>query len=260
MSNVSSRSVVRIFEILELLAKYPDGLSLVQIVADLNHPPKSSVYTLLQQMVHLKYITYMENDKKYKIGSGMVKLSATIMAEHTIQKHARPCLEKLSKLSGEDTYLGIIHEDGLYYIDKVEGVNSVRLNIAVGTKRYLHSSCIGKLLLAYMSEDEQQRMIEKTGLPKVAKNTITDWEDLRSELQRIREKGYAVTDEESIDGVIGIAAPIRNHKNEVVAGICISAPAGRIKARKQELIQMVLDASEEICEQLGNEKTETERG
>jgi len=253
--NVSTRSVIRIFEILQLLANHPDGLTLKQIVDGLHRPPKSSVHSLLQQMVNLRYIAYLESDKKYKIGSGMVKLSATIMARHTIQHHARPGLEKLSRMSGEDAYLGIIHDDGLYYIDKVEGDASVRLNIAVGVRRYLHSSCIGKLFLAYMNEDEQKRLIEKTGMPKVAKNTITEWSRFRDELQKIREQGYAITDEESVDGVIGIAAPIRNHKDEIVAGICISAAVTRVMHRKDELIRMVLDVSKEIGEQLGNHRS-----
>lgn len=252
--NSAFRTMHRIFEILEILSINPDGLPMKSIMEKLNKPPKSSVYTLLQQMVKKRYVTFMEQDKKYKIGPELIKLSAVIMSEHTIQKHARPAMEKLSKLTGEDTYLGIMDDSGLYYIDKVEGTESIRLNINVGAKRYLHSSCIGKLLLAYLDENEQRRIIEKTGLPAVSKKTITNYDKLLNELSAVKKDGYSITNEESFDGVIGIAAPIRNHLNVVVAGICISIPVQRVTGKQESLIQIVKDCAQEVSSQIGFDK------
>lgn len=246
-----SRSVNRIFEILELLAQYPEGLSMMQIVESLNNPPKSSIYTVLQQMVKNRYVTYMAKQKRYKIGPALVKLSAVIITKHTIAEHARPLMEHLSSLTGEDVYLGILEGNRVCYIDKVEGTESIRLNISVGATRYLHTSSIGKLLLAYLDDKTQKNIIEETGLPAVSKNTISDYEEFRKELSRIRKLEYSTANEESIEGVMGMAAPIKDSENQVIAGICISAPVSRVIDKKDQLIDLVKDTALRISEQLG---------
>jgi DNA-binding IclR family transcriptional regulator len=253
--NSTNRTMHRIFEVLEVLSNKPEGMTMSQISTHLNNPPKSSLFTLLQEMMKLKYLSYMSGEKKYTIGPALIVLCAVMISEHTVQKFARSGMEKLAKLTGEDIYLGIIDGEQLIYIDKVEGNQSVRLNIRIGAKRYLHSSCIGKLFMAYMDTIEQQRIIEKIGLPAVSKYTITNPEGFRNELIKIKETGISITFEESIEGIIGIAAPIRNHRREVVAGICISAPVSRVMPIQDDLIRMVSEIAQEISEQLGSEKS-----
>jgi IclR family KDG regulon transcriptional repressor len=250
------RSLHRIFEILELLASKPGGLLLSEILRLLGSPPKSSVYTLLQQMIKHRYLTYFAQEKVYKIGPAFIKLSACVLAEHTVHKSARHTMEKLARLTGEDVYLGIRDGNRLVYIDKVEGNQSISLNIHVGASRYLHGSCIGKLLMAYLLENEQRQIIKETGLPALSKKTITKEAEYFNELKKIKEESVSVTNEESMDGVIGIAAPIRNHHNQVVAGICISAPVSRVSLKKDELVLNVREAANEISNQLGAESDE----
>ncbi|MEY2195085.1 IclR family transcriptional regulator [Neobacillus sp. BF23-41] len=255
--NSTFRSMHRIFEILEVLSKNPEGFPMMKIMDELDKPAKSSVYTLLQQMVKKRYVTYLENEKKYKVGPSLIKLSAVIISEHTIQKHARPTMEKLSQLTGEDTYLGVLEGDHLFYIDNVEGTESVRLNIPVGATRFIHSSCIGKLMLAYLDPSEQRKTIEQAGLPSVSPYTITNFDTFLKELKRIRQEEVSITNEESLEGIIGIAAPIKNNRHEVVAGICISAPVSRVAPRKDYLVKLVKETATEISEQIGFENRMT---
>lgn len=246
-------TIQRIFRILEVLAKYPDGLPMMAILEEIGNPPKSSIFVILQQLVKHRVVTYMEVEKKYKIGPTMINLSAIIMNEHTVQKSARFGLEKLSRLTGEDTYLGILDGNRLMYIDKVDGMESIRLNIRVGAKRYLHCTSIGKLLMAHLPHEDQRRIIEEEGLPALTAHTITDPERLFQELRNIREIGYAVNDEESMEGIMGIAAPLRDNRQQVVAGITIFAPVRRAKENKDRYIQLVKETADEISRQLGSE-------
>jgi DNA-binding IclR family transcriptional regulator len=250
----SNQTAGRIFNIMEILSRNPDGMTMMNIVEELGNPPKSSIYVVLKQMVNNRYVSYIEKEKKYKIGPALIRLSAVVMNEHTIQKHARFFLEEISQETGEDTFLGILDGNRLQYIDKVEGTQSIRVNISIGATRYLHNSSIGKLLLANLSENEQKRIIEDEELVPITKNTITDINLLYNELSNIKKNGYSINNEESVEGVMGIAAPILNNLNEVVAGICINLPVSRAIRKKESLIQLVKKTAEEISKQLGRHK------
>ncbi|MGF6951610.1 DNA-binding IclR family transcriptional regulator [Neobacillus sp. B4I6] len=251
--NSTFRSMHRIFEILEVLSKHPNGLTMMKIMDELDKAPKSSVYTLLQQMLKKRYVTYLENEKKYKIGPALIKLGAVIMSDHTIQTLARTSMEKLSKLTGEDIYLGVLEGGRMLIIDKVEGGQSLRLNLSVGTYLSIHSNAIGRIILAYRNPSEQKEIIQQTGLPAMTKNTVTDNDTFLRELERIRQEELAIDYEESVEGVMGIAAPVKNHLGEVVAGICISAPVSRVTPKKDVLIELLKNISAEISAQLGFE-------
>lgn len=249
----SHMTIQRVFNILEVLARYPEGLPMKAILEEIGNPPKSSIFVVLQQLVKHRIVTYREEERRYKIGPAMINLSAVIMNEHTVQKSARFGLERLSRLTGEDTYLGVLDGNRLVYIDKVDGKESVRLNIRVGAKRYLHCTSIGKLLLAHLPREEQLRIIEEEGLPAFTARTITDPERLFEELENIRKTGYSINDEESMEGIMGIAAPIRDNRQQVVAGITIFAPVRRAKENRERYIQLVKETADEISRQLGSE-------
>jgi IclR family KDG regulon transcriptional repressor len=244
-----SRTPHRLFSILEILAYYSKGLTLTELMTKLNGAPKSSTYNLLQQMIKNGYV-YCDNNnsKRYRIGSSMIRLSSAIMYHNTIQRQARPYLKQLSEETGEDVYLGIRDNDRLIYIDKVEGNESIRLDISIGTPRYLHNSSIGKLFLAYMKEDEQRDFIKENGLTVTARNTITGEKVFVNELKKIHQQGFSVTNEESIDGVYGTAAPVKDESGEIVAGVTLSLPIHRTKGRTEFLKESIVKTGKQISQ------------
>jgi len=235
---------------MDMLSKITDGYTLSQILEALGNPPKSSVYTILQQMVKMQYLTYIEKEKKYKIGSGLVRLSSMIMSNHTIQNLARPVMEELAQLTGEDIYLGILESGKLLYIDKIEGTESVRVNFRIGTAIFAHVSSIGKLLLANLKPEDLEAVIKKNGLPALSSQTITDYNTLLEELKSIRENGISYSNEEAMDGLYSVGVPIKNVDNEIVAGICISAPISRFLPKKELFTRLIQEAAQKISKSL----------
>lgn len=248
----SYQTVNRIPKILDILSRHPDGLPMKSIIELLDNPPRSSIFVILQQLVNVRYLTFSETEKKYKIGPALIKLSAVIMEGHTIQKRVRPYLEKLSQLTGEDSYLGILDGDRIRYLDRVEGSQSIRVNISIGSAALLHSSAIGKLLFAHLNTKEQKRILDNNRFRGITKNTITDKSQIILELNNIKMMGYSVSKEESMEGIYGIAAPIKNSQNEVIAGICIAPPKRRAVKNIDSLIQVVVEIANEIHNDLNS--------
>jgi IclR family KDG regulon transcriptional repressor len=249
-NTTSFRTISRLLTTLELTAAHPNGLTLSEFINKLD-VPKSSMYYLLQELQKSGYIVYNKRKKNYIAGSNMIRLGAVIIHENTLQPLARPSLEQLSEETGEDVYLGIRANDHLLYIDKVEGKESVRLNVPVGFKRNLYNTSIGKLLLAYFDEDEMKDYLSKHALEKTGKNTITDKSRLVNELKKIRENGFSITNEESMDGIFSMAAPIKNADGKIVAGIGVSVPVIRGVSRTDFLKERVSHASNQISKRLG---------
>ena len=247
----SFRTITRLFTILDILSKNHGGLSLSAIARELQAVPKSSVFNLLKQMEKGHMLHYDHDTKVYRIGSGMIRLSSVIMHNYTLQPSARPLLEKISKETGEDAYLGICDEQHIVYIDKVEGTQSIRLNIAVGVPRALHNTAIGKLFLAYMPEEWLQSVLDENSFIATARNTITTSERMMEEIANIRAEQISISNEESIDGVFGIAAPIFNKQGEIAAGIGLSMPTRRAIDRLPFIKEIVLQTAAEISEMFG---------
>jgi DNA-binding IclR family transcriptional regulator len=121
----------------------------------------------------------------------------------------------------------------------------------VGTRAPVHSTAVGKTLLAFQSDEELERIFAH-GLPQSTPNTITDPKALRRELATVRARNYAVDDEESEIGLRAIAAPIRIDSGNVVAAISIAGPVHRM-ARKALLgwVRELVDAAEAVSQRLG---------
>jgi DNA-binding IclR family transcriptional regulator len=141
------------------------------------------------------------------------------------------------------------------YVDKVESdekPGGLQMVSRVGSRMPVHSSSVGKVFLAQLSDQELDRLIKKKGLKKRTKNTITDTEKLKHHLKVIRQKGFAVDDEENEKGIRCVGAPIFNRQGQVIAAISISGPTVRITKKiiqqtlKNEVIRTASDVSREF--------------
>jgi len=138
------------------------------------------------------------------------------------------------------------------YVDKLEGKQAVRVELtSLGARLYAHCSALGKVLLAYSSEEEVKRIVQTAGLPRFTPNTITNEEELGQTLAKIRKQGYAYDLEEILPDLCCVGAPIYNHIGQVVAAISMSIPAYRFRRSQTEFREGVMRAAKTISKRLG---------
>lgn len=250
LSAFPGRGYGRVIDLLETLASETRGLTGSDVSRRLG-VPKSTVFLLLHHLLEREVVSIDPETRRYRIGPALVRMAFRITGSIALVKVARPHLQRLSQDTTEDAYLGIRQERRLIYVDKLEGSQSIRLDLPLGQPRYLHSTAVGKLLLAHGSAELLEALVAETALPAVTATTITDPDRLRDELARIRERGYSTTEGENVEGVYGFAAPVRDHTGAVIAGLHISSLKARALARREFLIERVCARAVELSRDLG---------
>ncbi len=212
---------------------------------------KSTVHRLASTLLEEGMLEQNPADGKYHPGLALFELGAMVRRKMDFTMEARPFLRTLMEKTGETVHLGILDRDSILYIITHESKQALRMGSKVGTRVPVHSTAVGKTLLAFQPEEEIDRIIAR-GLPASTPNTIVDAKALRRELAAVRARNYAVDDEESEIGLRSIAAPIRIYSGSVVAAISIAGPVHRM-ARKSLLgwSRELVDASDAVSQRLG---------
>lgn len=200
-------SVGRAFLLLELLARSSEGASLSALARAID-APTSTTHQLLKALLAPQLAVQKNGSKRYYIGPAAYGIAERILQGPTITSVARGHLRRFAEESGEDIYLAVSTADHVVYVDKVEGHQSIRLAIALGVPRSLHASAAGKVFLAARSDAERASYVARGPLERYTHSTVIDSECLLRQLDQVRSSGYAVSDGESIEGVMAIAAPI----------------------------------------------------
>ena len=209
----------RTFDVLELLAGHPGGMTLTEISKRLSLPT-SSTHNLLARMVTADVIAVGE-DLRYSIGSRAVRLGIRIVDGLEIRSVARRYLQELVRETGEDIYLAVRIGRRVTYIDRLAGTRAVTVDIRLGQSLFLHATSVGKLFAAH--HPQLHRRLVSEPRPRLTAHTLVDLEDLEQELRTIREQGYAISRAEAIVGIVGLAVPVHDAHGTLVASIHVSA-------------------------------------
>jgi DNA-binding IclR family transcriptional regulator len=213
---------------------------------------KSSVHRILQTLRARGFVKWNPDNARYSLGMKAFEVGCGILRSMEAHAVAKPYLEQLVATLGETAFLGVLDDAELVFIDKIDGRRSVRLYADIGSRRPLHSTGIGKALLAHLDRSEIDRIIAARPLTGYTKNTITDPDALRAELEKIRRQGYAEDNEEMEDGLYCVGAPLFNYSGRPVAAISVSVPKmGQQPVQKDRLIKAVVQAAQEISTKLG---------
>jgi DNA-binding IclR family transcriptional regulator len=212
---------------------------------------KSSTHDLMASLAKLGFLNKTE-ENRYRLGWRLVTLSETLLATTELRKEAHPVMEDLATQYQETIHLAVLDDTQAVYVDKLEGRQAVRVELtSLGARLYAHCSALGKVLLAYSSEQEVKRIIQIAGLPRFTENTITDPEELLQNLIKIRKQGFAYDMEEILPDLCCVAAPIHNYTGQVIAAISMSIPAYRFKRSQTEFREGVMRAAKTISKRLG---------
>lgn len=244
------QSIDRAFDILEVLVENNDGLGVTEISKSLEIH-KSTVYRLLATLQYRGYVK--QNDEgKYKIGLKLFEIGSSVINNIDLRKEVKPYLKEIMKISKEAVHLGILDENKVVYIDKVESQNTIRMYSKIGRRNHASSTSLGKVILAYSDKEVVEQVIKEEGLKELTENTITEENEFYKHLSQVRQQGYAIDDEEQEYGIRCIGGPIFNHKGNIVGAFSISGPVMRMTHEKVDsLKEVVKEYSKKISQALG---------
>lgn len=241
--------------ILEILSQENSPLSIAELSKRLGIYP-STIHRILDTLRYWGYVEQDSHTQRYQLGLKVLELGMTKLQGMELIKEATSYLKELQNQSNETVHLAILDEGEVLYLDKEESSQSIRMVSRVGRRVPAHCTALGKVLLAYLEEEEQEKVINEKGLPLFTENTITNKKKLREELSKVREQGFAEDREEHEKDVRCLAVSIKDHRGTVIAAVSLSVPAFRMNAgKKKKLKKTLIQAGEDISERLGYNRT-----
>jgi IclR family KDG regulon transcriptional repressor len=216
---------------------------------------KNNVFRLLATLESRGYVEQNKATENYRLGLKSLELGQTFINQMGLLRQARPVMENLVDQINETTYVGLVRENYAVYLDVVEAKQTVRVVSRVGARLPIYCTALGKVQLAYESEEEVEQILGTKELKRYTENTITEVPRLLRHLKDVAEQGYAIDNREFEPDVKCIAAPIRDYTRRVVGGLTVSGPASRLTDDRiqKELVSLVRRAGAEISTRLGYE-------
>lgn len=247
----TSNAVERTFSILELVAESTYGLTNSDISRRLKLPKSSASY-ILRVMENRGYL--VRADGKYRLGLKLMSLSRGQLAHVDVREVAKPILERfLQKSRMSEAHLAVLDNGRAVYVEKVEAENSfIKMDIWIGHRLPVHTTAIGKVLVADLPDEEIVKILELRGMERKTRHSITSKTKFLHEIERVRKYGVAIDNEENSLSVRCLAAPIYNQKGEAIAALGTSATILQLdEARLPKVIEAVKEAARRVSEQMG---------
>jgi DNA-binding IclR family transcriptional regulator len=207
---------------------------------------KSTVHNHLATLVEEGYA--VRGDEQYRLSLRFLELGGYIRSQMPLYKIAEPEVKELAEETGELANLAVEEEGELCYLLRAKGDSAVDLDTYAGMRTPMHSTALGKAILAHLPSDRVDGVLDRHGLEGETSTTITERSALSDELAEIREQGYALDREERLEGLRCVAAPITS-RDRVLGAISVSAPTSRMKperfdGRVPELVQNAANVAE----------------
>ncbi|HET6419996.1 MAG TPA: IclR family transcriptional regulator [Geobacteraceae bacterium] len=249
------QSVSHALDLLEQFHDEVDELGVTELSKRLKLH-KNNVFRLLATLESRGYIDQNKVTENYRLGLKTLELGQTFVKQMGLLRQSRPVLEWLVKQCNETSYIAILKDFDIIYLDAVETDLTVRVVSRVGSRLPAYCSAAGKAQLAYLSEEELDKYFSGKEMRRYTRNTVTDVEGLKKELKKITETGFSIDDEELDTGVRCVGAPIRDYTRRIIGAVSISGPSMRLSLERieKELVPLAKKAADEISMKLGYHK------
>jgi DNA-binding IclR family transcriptional regulator len=236
-------SVKKALRVLEVFSHEQPELSLTEISRLLKWH-KSSMFRILMTLESEGFVEKNPLSNKYRLGLRLVDLASRVLGRYGLRDHAGPYMEGLAKELGEIVHLSVLDSNEIVYLEKKGEGQPLTVATKVGGRNPAHASAMGKVLLSGLSEKELADVLAKGPLARFTPNTITEESELLRELEKIRDHGYAMDDEETFPGIRCVAAPIYDTNRVMVAAISATVPKQRMgKQRMKEIRKHVAETA-----------------
>jgi IclR family acetate operon transcriptional repressor len=223
----SVQSLRRALSIMKAIAAKSEGTTLTDI-ARVTNLATSTAHRLLTTLQQDRFVQFNTDSARWEIGVGAYTIGSAFLNVRNIAKGARPLLRRLMEESGETVNLAILSDDMAVYMEQVESRQTVRAICKPGGRVALHSTSLGKSMLAAMRPEEVARILDTRGMTRLTRKTIDTPNQLALHLNKVRAVGYAIDDEEHTPGLRCVAAAVLNEHGEPIGAISISGPAIRV--------------------------------
>jgi len=226
---IKIKSIRTAFELIEGMEQL-DGAR-ASTLAEHVGKPVSTVHDYLQTLEQIQYVT--KQDNVYRPGTRFLEIGELERMKRPLYRIAKPELEALAEETGELASL-MVEEHGEGVLLEIQrGTDAIQPHTYPGVRMPLHTSALGKSILAHLPDERVDEIIDAHGLPSMTKNTVTDRDRLDEQLARTRERGYAIDRGERIDGVVCVAAPILDRRDRVLGAVCVCGPTSRIDSEDE---------------------------
>lgn len=229
------KALERGWNIIFVLAESGIPLSLSEL-SSRSFIPITTIYRYVQTLESFGLLE--ETPEGYRLGLRFLELAESVRRNIDFVGIARPIMAELSMTTQEAVVLAALREDFAVWVDKVN-VNSQQMlgiSCVLGKRQFLHAGASGKAIMAYLSESRQKQVIQRAGMPRFTDRTVTDWQELREQLQQIRSDGVAISTGEVDPGVTAVAAPLFKPDGQVWGSLSVVGPEYRLKGERLEFV------------------------
>ena len=228
------KSIGKALDLLEFLSDNELEIGIADISKKLNMSP-STVHRIITFLNSRGYVIKNQKTAKYRLGIKLFELGCTVQSTKNLIETIKPYLLQLSKSINETSNLAILESKEVIYIAKSESSEMLTTNIKIGTRLPAHCTALGKVMLAYLSDGEFNQLYgSNEPVMSLTSRSISSLDELKKELKKVKEQGYALDKEESIIGIHCVAVPIFYQPKEAIAAISITGPASRFTIDKME--------------------------
>lgn len=249
--NGSVQSLSRAFSLLNRLGNSAQGQTLSDLAGGAALA-SSTTHRLLTSMRHEGFVDYDEQAGLWSIGLRAFTVGNAYLKKRDFIAQARPFMRRMVVNTQETSNLGVLAGDHHVFLSQVECSQMMRMVSELGKPGPVHAAGVGKVLLSALSAREVTAIVRRTGLKPLTKHTITTPSALLSELQKVREQGFAVDNEEQALGLRCIAANIFDENGDAIAAVSLSGPTVRVSVdRVSELSAAVVATAREITSAIG---------
>jgi IclR family transcriptional regulator, KDG regulon repressor len=247
-----NRSLERALQILNVFSSDKQSLSLAQLSETLSLP-RATVLRLSSTLMKYRFLKQDSKSKQYSLGLRLFELGSIIFNSFSLRMIASHHLSQLQIKLGTTIFLGIIDNDELLYIDKIDDPkNPITFTSKIGTRRAPYWGMVGPAIMAYLPESEVERILQKFPLKPTAKKSITKKEEFLELLRQIRKQGYVFDDQAAMDGISGIAAPVYNLSGKVIGAVGVAFISSSIDTKDiKRIAKEVIETAQNISMEMG---------
>ena len=233
--------------VLEAVSEQPQAIGLPDLAARLQLP-RQTVHRVLGQLEDAGLVIRDPSRERYSVGPRLGRLAFASLHSKNQGTPVRAILQSLVDEINETCNIGVLDDLDYVYLDRIECKWPLRTHLEAGSRMGAHCISGGKLLLAELEPEYCKRLLRSRKLESYTSKTITKVSDLEAELARIRAKGFALNNQEFLEGIVGVAVPIRDGAGRAVAALAVHGPVPRLSLKACEsFVPRLLQVAERLA-------------